>query len=194
MDELLRTKLQKIRCIVTDVDGCLTRGDIYLGPDGQEMKVFCAKDAPRIASALAAGIKIVFFTGRKSSALEARAKELGVAWVLYKEDLREKGLSLYDWVARYHDLEPKEVLYFGDDWNDLPFMANAGVAACPTGAAEANWRLVTGRREKDQSGFWTVARGGEGAVSEVIECILRAKGLWQAAIDRHYKGLATIQN
>ena len=47
MDELLTTKLRKIRCIVTDVDGCLTKGDIYLGPDGQEMKVFCAKDAPR---------------------------------------------------------------------------------------------------------------------------------------------------
>lgn len=167
--ENLEGKLKKVKLIVSDVDGVLTDGKIYLSERCGEIKVFSVKDAIRIEVAFKSGIKVLLITARKGFGVMRRAEELG-ADIIFKQDLQQKNLSLLTEVKRKFHIEPEEILYVGDDWNDLYLMKQVGVSATPANGSAENREIAD---------IVTEVRGGEGVVSELIEKIMRAQGTWE---------------
>ena len=109
----------KIKMLVMDVDGTLTDGKIYIGNQGEVMKAFNVKDGYGIAHLKDAEILPVIITGRKSSIVEQRAKELNIV-ELYQSV--ENKLECLKQIATQYQVLPEEIAYIGDDLNDLECM------------------------------------------------------------------------
>ncbi len=157
-----------------DVDGVLTDGRIYLQslPDGSaaEMKVFSAYDGAGLKMARAVGLRTGLITGRDSAAVARRAQEVGMDFML--QDRTEK-LSAYEEILRQAGLRDAEVAYVGDDLPDLPVLARVGLAVAVANAAP---------EVKRAAHYVTARSGGEGAVREVMELLLKVQGKWAEAI------------
>lgn len=159
-----------VRLAAFDVDGTLTDGRIFIGPDGEAMKAFSVRDGLGLTLLRRAGIRVAIITARQSRIVERRAAELAISDVL--QGVGDKAAAL----ARLADdtgLAPAAVAYMGDDLPDLPALHFAGLAACvadasPDVAAASHW--IAG------------ANGGAGAVREFAEFILHAQGKWHAAV------------
>lgn len=174
--------LKKIKLLVLDVDGVLTDGKLHIGPNGEMEKIFSVLDGMAISVALRNGLKIAIVTGRGGNIVQFRAKELGITDCYTGViDKREK---LQDLMADY-ELQKEEVAYMGDDLNDLPCMTLAGNKFAPcNGVAEV----------KAVVDYVTETAGGYGAVREVIEKILTAKGKWQLVVESYkQRGLGDKQ-
>lgn len=156
----------RIKYIILDVDGTLTDGSIYYLSDGQEMKQFHIKDGFAIVQAQKAGIKLVVITGRKSSIVERRMKELNVEYVF--QGIRDKKQFLKQFLYD-KSIDPKETVYIGDDLNDLPAMKLCGFKACPQDACEEVKQTVN---------YISDLNGGCGAVREIIEYIMKRQNRW----------------
>ncbi len=157
-----------------DVDGVLTDGKIHLASlaDGTlaEMKSFSAYDGAGLMLARAAGLRTGILTGRESAANTRRAAELDMEFVYQN---RPEKLPAYKEILRRGGVKDSEVAYVGDDLPDLPVLARAGLAvAVANGAPEA----------RRAAHYVTRRRGGEGAVREVVEIILKAQKKWDAAV------------
>lgn len=150
-----------IKALVTDVDGVQTDGGMYFGPEGQMLKRFNVKDGHGTVELLSAGILVVWITADDTEIVRTRARRLGIAEL--HSGVQDKGACLRDLMAR-HNLRPQDVAYIGDDINDLPAFAEAGLAICPADAVP----------EVLQAADWVTERkGGEGAVREVCDLIRR---------------------
>lgn len=149
----------KIRALVMDVDGTLTDGKIYMGADGEIMKVFDIKDGYAIAKLYHVGITPIIITGRKSAILEKRCKELNISEVY--QGVSEKAELLHTVLARL-GITAAEVAYIGDDLNDLECMRMCGLRACPYDAVDEIRSVVD---------LVCTQKGGFGAVREFIEYI-----------------------
>ena len=122
----------KIKMLVMDVDGTLTDGCIYMGPDGEAMKAFHAQDGYGIARLLPKeGIVPVIITGRRSRILENRAAELKITHL--HQGVAEKLPKLQE-IAGELGVSREEIAYIGDDLNDLECMQYCGYSACPADA------------------------------------------------------------
>jgi len=152
----------KIKMLVTDFDGTLTDGRIYIGASGEVMKTFDVKDGYAIVHLRAQGIEPVIITGRKSAIIEERAKELGIS-ELY-QGVSDK-LAQLKAVAERLKCDAEEIAYIGDDLNDLECIRYCGVSACPQDAIDEVKESVRIVCKHD---------GGCGAVREFIEWILEA--------------------
>ncbi|MCF8061961.1 MAG: HAD hydrolase family protein [Deltaproteobacteria bacterium] len=144
----------------------MTDGRIYLDGRGEEIKVFDVRDGYGLKRVMDAGIEVAIITGRSSSAVDRRARELGIVEV--HQGVGRKG-SLLDEILRKRDLEPEAVCCVGDDIPDLPLLKRAGLAVAVADAAV---------EVRDAAAVITKRRGGRGAVREVCELILTARGLW----------------
>lgn len=159
-----------IRLLVLDVDGTMTDGGVYYDSTGNELKKFAIKDGAGIALARAAGIRVMICTGRACAAVERRAADLHIDYVF--QGVADKAAFLQGFFAE-HGLTREEVAYCGDDLNDLAGMALCGFVAAPADATPA----VAARAD-----YRCPRRGGEGAVRDAVEEILRREGkLAQAA-------------
>ena len=167
MKNTLKEKIKKIKLIVSDVDGVLTEGKIYL-LGREELKVFWAKDATPIEMAGRTGLRLMLLTGRKSTAIEKRAEELAVP-LLYKQDLKVSGKTLSEYAKDNFGVDTTEILYIGDDWSDLFFMKQVGISVAPADASPEN---------KEIADLITKAPGGQGVLREIIEAIMRAQNTW----------------
>ena len=148
----------KIKLFVMDVDGTLTDGKIYMGVNGEVMKVFNVKDGYAIAHLLPKmGILPVIITGRKSEIVSRRAAELGITEL--HQGVSDKLGKLKEVAASYH-IVPGEIAYIGDDVNDLECIEYCGATACPADAVE---------EVKNKVGYICQCIGGEGAVEEYIK-------------------------
>lgn len=165
--------IKDVKILVMDVDGVLTDGRLYFSPRGEEMKVFDARDGAGIKYLMRAGLDCAFLTGREGSIASARAKELGVKHVI--GGAKDKEPALRGLLATLK-LEPGQVGYIGDDLVDLPPMYVAGWSACPADA-DAEVRKV--------ASYVASARGGHGAVREIIEHLLKEQGLWPEIMARY---------
>ena len=169
-------RARRVRLLLVDVDGVLTDGRIYLlsRPDGTalEMKVFHAHDGAALKLAVAMGLRTGLITGRDSAATARRAREMKMEFVSQKQ---AKKLPAYEDILRQARLNGAEVAYMGDDLPDLPVLARVGLAIASGNAVP---------EVKRAAHFVTRRRGGEGAVREAVEAILRAKGVWREAIGR----------
>jgi 3-deoxy-D-manno-octulosonate 8-phosphate phosphatase (KDO 8-P phosphatase) len=160
---MLKERCLRLKLILSDVDGVMTDGSIFMLPGGDEARVFNVRDGYGIVLAHAAGIETGIITGRSSAAVTTRAQALGMSVV--KQGSMEKSRML-DEVLALKSLEPQEVAYVGDDYPDLPVMRRVGLSAAPQDAP----------MEVKQAAFMILDRpGGRGALREFIEAILRAR-------------------
>lgn len=158
-----------------DVDGTLTDGRIaYLG--GEELCSFHVHDGQGLVWLREAGLELAWISGRGSRAVEARARELGVREVHLR--VGDKAHALRSLQERL-DIAPAETLAMGDDLGDLPMADRSALFVAPANARPevlARAQLVTTRS------------GGAGAVRELAERILKARGLWGARVHGHEAG------
>lgn len=170
-------RARKIKLFLMDVDGTITDGGVCLIslPDGgpvSEMKVFNSKDGMGLKLANTMGIKTGFITGRKSPAVQQRARELSVDYVFLGQ---AKKMAAFEECMKKAGVTEEETAYLGDDLPDLPVAQRAGLAVAVADAAA---------ELKAACHFVTTARGGEGSAREVVELVLKAQGRWEEAIPK----------
>ncbi len=166
---------RNIKLLILDVDGVLTDGSIILDNKGNEYKLFHVRDGHGIKMLMKAGVEVAIITGRGSKVVERRAKELGIREVFQK--CYDKVSAYQDLLLRY-SLDKGEVAYVGDDVVDAPVMSKVGL---PITVSDAD------RRIKKYALYVTKQRGGRGAVREVTDYLLEAKGLWKKIIDGYFE-------
>jgi len=168
----LAARAKKIRVLLMDVDGVLTDGHIWLlsRRDGtaSEIKGFSAYDGAGLKMARAAGLRTGIITGRESSAVSQRARECEIEFV-YQH--RATKLGALEEILQTTGAGSSEVAYVADDLPDIPVMQRVGLAIAVANAAP---------EVKQAAHFVTARSGGEGAVREVIEFIVKAQGKWAA--------------
>jgi len=162
-DRLLKESCLRLRLILTDVDGVMTDGSIFIMPTGEEARVFNVKDGYGIVLAHAAGMETGIITGRASNTVTERARTLGMS--VLKQGSLDK-LRLFEEILSEKSLAPHEVAYIGDDYPDLPVLQRVGLSATP---ADAPLAL------KEAAFMIMENAGGRGALREFIESILRAR-------------------
>lgn len=168
--EELEKKLKNVCLMVMDVDGTMTRGDIYIDNQGIETKQFNIKDGCGITVGHTAGLEFMILTGRESVCLQKRARELRIHRL--HQNVKNKADFLEKYLER-EQISPEQVAYIGDDVNDLYAMKLAGVSLCPSDAVQEIRQISHVVLEHP---------GGDGAVREAIERILKSKGKWEEAI------------
>lgn len=153
----------RVRLVVLDVDGVLTDGRLYFGPDGEALKVFDVRDGHGVRLLREAGLSVALLSSRDSPIVARRADELDIAPVL--QGARDK-LSGLNRLLAATGVTPAECAYMGDDWPDLPVMAHVGFAAAVADAAP----------EVRRAAHWIAqAEGGRGAVRALAEYVLRCR-------------------
>lgn len=157
--------LDRIRAVAFDVDGVLTDGGFWWGPDGDEWKRFCFADIMGVSLARRAGLEMALISGEDNLLVVRYAAKMGIRHVV--KGCRDKARALREFAASA-GVELTEVCYMGDDVNDLPAMQIAGLSAAPSNAA---------RDVLAYANFISTHCGGNGAVRELIEALLTARGL-----------------
>lgn len=172
MSRTLRERCLAIDLLVTDVDGVLTEGDIIHGTGGLEIKHFHVRDGSGLKIWREAGKRVAVITGRTSPVVDTRAAELGIDLVFQGVGAK---IEAYRKVLAAAGAAPDRVCYVGDDLPDLPPLRHCGLAVAVADACV---------EVKVDSHHVTRARGGRGAVREIIELILRCQDRWRPAVDR----------
>lgn len=165
-----KTRLQKIKLLLLDVDGVLTNGHIIYSDSGIETKAFNVKDGLGIRLLQSAGLEVGIVTGRTSDALFSRCRDLGITMIY--DGIQSKGGILND-ILSSKNLQAENVAYVGDDLPDISLMKKVGVSFA---VADANDVV------KQTADIITRQSGGSGAVREICEMILEAKNLLEEMI------------
>lgn len=167
-------RARRIRVLLMDVDGTMTPGVVCLQgfPDGSvaEMKVFNAHDGAGIKLAGILGIRTGLITGRDSPATARRAREADMEFIAQGQP---KKLEAYKAILLRAGVTDEETAYVGDDLPDLPILTRVGLAVAVADAA---------MEVKRAAHYVTTVKGGEGAIREVVELILKSQGKWKKAI------------
>lgn len=168
----------RVRLLGLDVDGVLTDNGVYLGPvSGQtlELKRFDIQDGLGLMLLRMADIPVVWLSGRSSEATTVRARELRVDELLQVPGPRK--LEAFAGVLEARDVPWEDAAFVGDDLADLMVMRRVGL---PIAVANAVAEV------KAVAAFTTRAAGGHGAVREVVETLLKARGEWSGILDRYF--------
>jgi len=158
-------RARRVKLLLVDVDGVLTDGSITYNHEGREIKSFHTRDGLGLSIIQQIGVKVGLITARQSEAVSRRAKDLQVTYVY--QGRRDK-IEAYKEILQAEKLEDRQVAYMGDDWLDLPLLIKVGFAATVADAVPEVRKLAH---------YTTRASGGRGAVREVCDLILDAKGL-----------------
>jgi 3-deoxy-D-manno-octulosonate 8-phosphate phosphatase (KDO 8-P phosphatase) len=169
----LRRRLKQVRCLLLDVDGVLTDGKLHFTSDGQEFKTFDVLDGHGIVMAQRAGLLVGFLSARPSEVTARRAADLGVT--ILKQARANKAEMLAE-VCREQHLRKEEIAFIGDELVDVPVLFRVGCAVAVANAVP---------EAKAAAHYVTRRRGGDGAVREVVELILKARGDWRRLIAKH---------
>ncbi|HJT01076.1 MAG TPA: HAD hydrolase family protein [Terriglobales bacterium] len=172
----LRKRAAQIEVLLMDVDGTMTDGDVTLlsqaGEIALEIKTFDAHDGQGLTLAHTAGLRTGCITGRESSALLRRAREMKMEFIYMKQPLK---VPAYEEILQKTGAPESSVAYIGDDLPDLPVMHRAGLAVAVGNAVP---------EVKRAAHYVTKARAGRGAIREAVELILKSKGIWEAMIGK----------
>ena len=159
-----------IQWIVLDVDGVLSDGSLVYTSTGEELKSFSVKDGLGLTAARKSGIKLGIITARVSPMVERRAKELHFdALLMGHANKTEAFRSL----CAEHQIDLKTIAYMGDDLNDLGALQIVGLPMAPNNAVPEVKQLAK---------FISTVNGGQGAVREAVEYILKNQGLWETVV------------
>jgi len=160
----LADRLARIRLVAFDVDGVFTDGRFYLSDEGVESKAFNTQDGFGVRQLLEADIAVAIISGRRSIAVERRMSELGVPHIV--QGCADK-IAALDSIVEALGITKLECAYVGDDIPDLPLLNHVGVAIAVANAV---------RQLHAECDYTTTATGGRGAVREVCELVLSARG------------------
>jgi 3-deoxy-D-manno-octulosonate 8-phosphate phosphatase (KDO 8-P phosphatase) len=160
-------RARPVRLLILDIDGVLTDGSLYFDAKGETLKVFHVRDGHGIKMAQRGGLEVALVSGRRSDAAFHRARELDIN--RFYEGVRDKVAILEELLAALN-LTPREVAAVGDELVDLPLFHRVGLGvavadAVPELKAAAHWV--------------TSLPGGKGAVREVCDLLLKARGVWE---------------
>lgn len=175
IDEKLYCKIRAIRLVIMDVDGVLTDGTTFYGSGGAEGLFFNVQDGTGIKWLQRAKIDTALMSGRDLEAVKARAEVLGIKHVILGAKVK---VDAYEELKRKTALVDSAICYVGDDLLDIPVMRRVGLSV-----AVANARPEV----KEAADVVTETRGGEGAVRELVENILRAQGKWEKITSRYFE-------
>ena len=166
---------RKMNYLVIDVDGTMTDGGIYYDEHGNETKKFCTKDAAGYFACKQVGIKTIVITGRECRATTRRMEELKIDYVF--QNIKDKSSFMKSFMES-KKIDKEEIGYIGDDLNDYLSMKLVGFIACPNDACQ---------EVKQIAHYISPINGGNGAVREIIEHLLRTTGEWTNAISEVYR-------
>jgi 3-deoxy-D-manno-octulosonate 8-phosphate phosphatase (KDO 8-P phosphatase) len=180
-----QSRARKIKLLLFDVDGVLTDGKLFFLPDSSpsgrvEFKGFHAHDGASISLARLGGIKTGLITKRTSETVALRARDLKLEFVHQGVDDKR---SCFNEVVKTAGLKPEEAAFVGDDVIDLPAMRAGGLAI-----AVKNARAEV----KKEAHYITPHAGGEGALRDAVEFILKAQGKWKRVVE-DYIGEKTLK-
>jgi 3-deoxy-D-manno-octulosonate 8-phosphate phosphatase (KDO 8-P phosphatase) len=171
VDPLLVERAARIRMLVLDVDGVLTDGRLYFDNNGNELKTFSTRDGLGLRVLQRQGAEIALITGRRSRIVEQRAAQLGIDHVYQG---RNDKLNAYHELLEATGIEEQQICYAGDDWLDLPVLDRVGLAVTVADADPVVKKRV----------HWVTTRaGGQGAVREICDLILGARGFDEEALE-----------
>jgi 3-deoxy-D-manno-octulosonate 8-phosphate phosphatase (KDO 8-P phosphatase) len=155
--------MKDLKAIVLDVDGVLTDGGFWWGPNGEEWKRFCFADVMGVSLAMKAGLIVALISGEDSPLVDRFALKMGITDI--EKSCKDKARALRSFAER-RGLALSEITFMGDDVNDLEAMAIAGLAAAPAGAVPVVLK---------RAAFVAGRHGGNGAVRELVDAILQVR-------------------
>jgi 3-deoxy-D-manno-octulosonate 8-phosphate phosphatase (KDO 8-P phosphatase) len=171
----IERRASHIKLLLMDCDGVLTDGRLWLIEDGDEHKSFNTKDGLGLELLRRAGLRAGIITGRTSTALARRSKELGVEFL---RQGNEQKIAAFEEVLHSAGIKEDEVAFIGDDLSDIPLMRRSELAVAVADDVEET---------RAAAHYVTQAKGGRGAVREVIEMILKSQGRWNDLIEAYLK-------
>jgi 3-deoxy-D-manno-octulosonate 8-phosphate phosphatase (KDO 8-P phosphatase) len=167
-------KIERIRLIVSDVDGTLTDGRIFINADGLEAKCYSARDGLAANIWVREGGVFALLTGRsESETVLRRAKEMKVAKVVFGSSDKHRDVLA---ICSELGVTPEQTIFLGDDLPDIPAMKAVGLSAAVGDAAPEVCEFAD---------VTTVSPGGRGALRELIELVLKQQGKWEKALTRY---------
>ncbi len=169
----LVARISRIRLVILDVDGVLTDGRLYYGADGEALKVFNTLDGHGMKMLAESGVALAIISGRASKALQQRAKDLDVSHVMM--GVGDKAVA-YRALLKKCKLAQGAVASIGDDVPDLPILLHCGFSAAVPAAPD---------EVKSRVDLVTTHAGGQGAVREFCEIIMRAQGTLDAVMQKY---------
>lgn len=173
LSELFITKAKKIKCFISDVDGVLTDGLIFIDNAGNELKAFNIQDGMGLKLLQAANIEVAIITTSTNEVIDHRMKQLAIRHY-YKGQVNKQ--AAYDKIKLSLGLDDSEIAYIGDDLPDRDLIAQAGLGVAVSNALPA----------VKEAAFWiTNAHGGRGGVREICDLILEAQGKQESALQRY---------
>lgn len=158
--------LKKLKTLIFDYDGVLTNGVVLITNSGEQLRTGHVKDGYVLQLAVKCGLRIVVLSGGFSESVKHRCKALNLTDVFLGIENKIAALNEY---IHLHELDPKEILYMGDDIPDYEVMKTVGMPVCPADAAE---------EIKSISRYISHAKGGEGCVRDIVEQVLKVQGKW----------------
>ena len=164
-----------IRWLVCDVDGVLS-DRLWYGPEGEQQKPFDPKDGLALRAASIAGLKVAILSARGAPALERRIEDLRLDDAMLGRSNKAEALEAF---FERHQTSAEEIAAIGDDLPDLGMLASASLSFAPADAA---------RDVRERVDVVLGQRGGQGAVREMVELLLRTRGDWQKVLDRYLAG------
>lgn len=162
---------KKVKFLILDVDGVLTKGEIIYDDKGRELKIFNVKDGLGIFLLDKVGIKTVFLTAKSSAVVRRRAQDMHVSEVIGGVLPKESVLSK---ISSKYKVNPENICFMGDDLIDIGLMERVGIAVTVSDAPQ----MV-----KKYASYITAKEGGQGAVREVVELIFKAQRLEERVIE-----------
>lgn len=163
----------RVKLAVFDVDGVLTDGRLYYGPDGEDIKIFSTLDGHGLKMLQESGVELAIISGRESKALAKRARDLQITQLFMGVSAKRE---VFDRLLSSLSISEAEVAGLGDDVVDLPFLTRCGFAVCVPAAPSYM---------RDHVHYVTKAEGGSGAVREFCEIIMHARGTLDAALQKY---------
>jgi len=170
--ELIK-RASRITTLILDIDGVLTDGRIVLADYGDELKFFDVQDGAGLIFWNRAGLRAAIITARTSRLAKRRAKEMRIDLLVQGALMK---LPAYEKILKRWQLSDDQVCAIGDDLMELPLLRRAGLAVAVPNARD---------EVKCAAHYVTKTPGGKGAVREVIDAILKAKGLWDQVTSRY---------
>ena len=167
---MIYNELKKVKCVVLDVDGVLTNGNILVTDKGEQLRTFNVKDGYAMQYAVKRGLKVIIITGARSQGVAIRCQGLGASEVHL--GISDK-LTLLKEILEREQLDASQVMFIGDDMPDYACMKYVGVAVCPADAIEDIKAICQ---------FVSKNKGGQGVVREMIEKTLRLQENWHVDV------------
>ena len=165
-------KAKNVKALILDIDGVMTNGIVGYGPI-ENVKYFNIKDGHAIKMAVREGLQVGILSGRADAANKRRADELNMNFYYFGE--KNKG-EAFTRLLNEQNLKSEECIYVGDDVVDIPVMKRCAIGIAVADAVE---------EVREHADFITEAKGGMGAVREVIVKLMKEKDLWDKAMERY---------